>query len=70
MSAGKQAAAELRPTMVWLNLGDLNQLLEALVKNSGRRRNGRVSPEDRPLIRKIERARDRRLRAVSRAARA
>lgn len=62
------AAAERRPTAVWLNLGDLERLLQSLAQaNPGRR--GQVSPEVRPLARKITRARDRRLRAVERTRR-
>jgi hypothetical protein len=61
----RQAAAERAKTPVWLDLGQLNALLDAGVEAGG------DDKREQPLhgaCRKIGRARDRRLRAVERAA--
>jgi hypothetical protein len=68
MAIATQGAAERWPTPVWLNLGDLNLLLDSLAQTTATGRRGRIDPDARPVIRKIERARDRRLRAVERKA--
>lgn len=56
--------AEHWRTSVPLNLGELERLVDALADVAESRRR---DPEARPLLRKIGRARDRRLRAVERA---
>lgn len=60
--------AENGRTSVALSLGELEQLMDALAGTAeDDRRRRKPAPDDRPLIRKIERARRRRLRAVDRA---
>jgi hypothetical protein len=69
MGTASRAVAERVPTAVWLNLGDLEQLLAALAGAAGSSRRRRPDPDIRALARKIEHARNRRLRAVQRAGR-
>lgn len=64
MGNGTRTVAERWPTAVWLNLGQLNQLLESLAQTTTTGGSGRIDPQYRPLIRKIQKARDRRLRAA------
>lgn len=64
MGQARAGMAERRRTPVGLNLGDLNAILNALLDaGAGNRRS-----DMRSLAVRIGRARDRRLRAVERAA--
>jgi len=66
MSEAREFIAEHRRTPVRLNLGELNVLLEAALENGVPRK--REEPDLHAALVRVERARDRRLRAAERAA--
>jgi hypothetical protein len=67
MSGLREALAERHRTLVGLDLGDLETLLDGLARLADESRE--AARNLRPLARRIGRARDRRLRAVERAGR-
>lgn len=63
MGTARADAAAARRTYVGLNLPDLEGILSSLISSATSSREARRDP----LIRRIQRARDRRLKAVERA---